>query len=110
MTNSARRGRQRPERFIACSRRVPGAGERGRADRAAAVAAKTDQKGNPDRGGQQKHCCRALPPPPCPPARLLDQQFQISDPLLEIALLLDVWPARRRGHAHRFTTNTEMLL
>ncbi len=77
---------------------------------AAAVSAEADESNNSARDHNERSDAATRPAPSCPPARLLDQQFQISDTLLEIAILLDLWPARRRSHTHTVTTNTEMLL
>ena len=57
---------------------------------------------------QQSRRPVSLPPPPRPPARLLDQRLQVRDTLLEVAILLDLWPARRCGDGHGdLTTSTD---
>jgi hypothetical protein len=55
---------------------------------------------SPCRNKQQSR--RRVPPPaePRSPAGLLDQRLQIRDAPFEIAILLDRWPARRRGNSH----------
>ena len=63
---------------------------------AAAVSAEADEGNNSACDQKQRSDAATRPPPSCPPARLLDQQFQIGDPLLEIAILLDLGPARRK--------------
>ncbi len=60
---------------------------------AAAVPAEADKRDNSGCAPEQRSSAAPSPPPPRPPARLLDQRLQISDPLLEIAILLDLRPA-----------------
>ena len=71
-----------------------------RAISSAAVTAEADQRCNPYPSNQQRHGPVPLSPVPSPPARLLDQRLQSSDTLREIAILLDLRPARRRRDGH----------
>ena len=77
--------------------RAGGLRERRATCTAAAVPAEADERGNPCRSNQQSRRPVPLPAASRPPARLLDQRLQVGDALFEIAILLDLWPARRRG-------------
>ena len=55
------------------------------------------QSGEPN---QQRRRPIPLPTTSCPPACLLDQRLQLRNTPLEIAILLDLRPARRHGDSH----------
>ena len=98
------RRRKRPERrepaFVAGPARRSASGERRGTRTAAAVPAEANERCSPCRSDQQSRRPVPLPATSRPPARLLDQRLQVRDTLLEIAILLDLWPARRRGNGH----------
>ena len=70
--------------------------ERRRTFPASAMPTEGDEHGAPSRSNQRSRCPDSLPAAACPPARFLDQRLQIRDPPLEIAIVLDLWPAGRR--------------
>ena len=87
--------------FVAWPLRARAVGERRAFRTAAAVPAEADERSHAAAATSSRAAAPfRMPSPSRPPARLLDQRLQVRDTLLEIAILLDLGPARRCGDGH----------
>jgi hypothetical protein len=72
------------------------------------VPPEADKRDNSGSDEEERSRPVSLPAAARPPACLLDQRLQIRDPLLEIAIVLDLRPAGRRCDGHGDSIKMEL--